>query len=173
MRYLEIRRHADNDGDTLTAHGIMAAEAVGRTGLHPPYALFASTGAARATQTVEILRHAAGQDDEPVLALPGLRSSVEDRWKAASKAAGQGADLEAVRQVDPDLVDSETRVLGHALGEVLDALPEDGRALVVGHSPTNEAAVLGLTGELVPPLGTGDGVLITETSDGFKVSRLE
>jgi hypothetical protein len=38
MRYLEIRRHTDNDGDTLTAEGIMAAEAVGRTGLHPPYA---------------------------------------------------------------------------------------------------------------------------------------
>jgi hypothetical protein len=78
-----------------------------------------------------------------------------------------------VRQVDPDLVDSETRVLGQALGEVLDALPEDGRALVVGHSPTNEAAVLGLTGELVPPLGTGDGVLVTKTSDGFEVSRLD
>jgi phosphohistidine phosphatase SixA len=173
MRYLEIRRHTDNDGDTLTAGGIMAAEAVGRTGLHPPYALFASTGAARANQTVEILRHAAGQDDEPVLALPGLRSSVEGRWKAASKAAGQGADLEAVRQVDPDLVDSETRLLGHALGEVLDALPEDGRALIVGHSPTNEAAVLGLTGQLVPPLGTGDGVLVAQTSDGFEVSRLD
>jgi phosphohistidine phosphatase SixA len=173
MKYLEIRRHTDNEGDTLTADGILAAEAVGQTGLHPPYTLFASTGAARATQTVEILRHAAGQDDEPVLALPGLRSSVEDRWKAASKAAGQGADLEAVRQVDPDLVDSETRLLGHALGEVLDALPEEGRALVVGHSPTNEAAVLGLTGTLVPPLGTGAGVLVTQTGDGFEVSRLD
>ena len=97
---------------------------------------------------------------------------MEDRWKAASKAAGEGADLEAVRRVDPDLVDSETRLLGHALGEVLDALPEEGRALVVGHSPTNEAAVLGLTGQLVPPLGTGDGVLVTQTSDGFEVSRL-
>jgi hypothetical protein len=58
------------------------------------------------------------------------------------------------------------------LGEVLDALPEDGRALVVGHSPTNEAAVLGLTGQLVPPLGTGDGVLVTQTADGFEVTRL-
>ncbi|HEX4700263.1 MAG TPA: hypothetical protein VH857_13010 [Actinomycetes bacterium] len=173
MRYLEIRRHTDNDGDTLTADGIMTAEAVGRTGLHPPYAVFASTGAARANQTVEILRHAAGQDDEPVLALPALRSSVEDRWKAASKAAGRGADLEAIREVDPDLVDSETRLLGQALGQVLDALPEEGRALVVGHSPTNEAAVLGLTGRLVAPLDTGDGVLITQTRDGFEVGRLD
>jgi len=172
MRYLELRRHTDNDGDTLTAAGIMAAENVGRTGLHPPYALFASTGATRATQTAEILRHAAGQDDEPVLALPGLRSSVEERWKDASAAAGRGADLEAVRQVDPDLVDSETRLLGHALAEVLDALPEEGRALVVGHSPTNEAAVLGLTGQLVAPLGTGDGILVIETDGDFEVSRL-
>ena len=172
MRYLEIRRHTDNDGDTLTAGGIMAAEAVAR----PPYTAVLPVrvdggGPGRPGVPVEILRHTADRTTS-LLALPGLRSSVEDRWKAASKAAGEGADLEAVRRVDPDLVDSETRLLGHALAEVLDALPEEGRALVVGHSPTNEAAVLGLTGQLVPPLGTGDGVLVTQTSDGFEVSRL-
>ena len=43
---------------------------IGRDGLHPPYAAFVSTGAARATQMVEVLRHAAGQDDMPVTPAP-------------------------------------------------------------------------------------------------------
>ena len=66
---------------------------IGRDGLHPPYAAFVSTGAARATQMLEILRHAAGQDDTPITAATGLRSSVEDRWRDAANAAGKGAEL--------------------------------------------------------------------------------
>jgi hypothetical protein len=57
MRYVELRRHTDNDGDRLTPQGAADAEMIGRDRLHPPYAAFVSTGAARATQ---ILRHAAG-----------------------------------------------------------------------------------------------------------------
>jgi hypothetical protein len=140
--------------------------------LHPPYALFASTGAARADQTVQILRHAAGQDELPILAVPGLRSAVEDRWREAAKAAGKGADLEATRALDPTLVDAETRLLGQMLRGIVDALPEGGRALIVGHSPTNEAAVLGLTRQLVKPLGKGEGVLVVEDDGTFQVERL-
>ena len=74
----------------------------------------------------------------------------------------KGADLEALRRVDPDLVEKEAMLLGAALRFVFDALPDDGRALVVGHSPTNEAAVLGLAAEVVAPRlqrgrGTGRG----------------
>ena len=50
MRYVELRRHTDNDGDALTADGVAAAEAIGRDRLHPPYAAFVSTGAARASR---------------------------------------------------------------------------------------------------------------------------
>jgi hypothetical protein len=49
--------------------------------------------------------------------------------------------LEALRDADPELVEEDSAALG-ALGRVLDALADGGRALVVGHSPTNEAAVL-------------------------------
>jgi hypothetical protein len=63
MRYVELRRHTDNDGDALTSDGVAAAEAIGRDRLHPPYVAFVSTGAARATQMLEILQHTAGQDD--------------------------------------------------------------------------------------------------------------
>ena len=106
---------------------------------------------------LEILRHAAGQDDVPITAAPGLRSSVEDRWREAATAAGKGADLDAMRAIDPDLVERESVLLGSALRQVVEGLPEGGRALVVGHSPTCEAAVLGLAGRVVPPLGKGKG----------------
>ena len=66
--------------------------------------------------------------------------------------AGAG-DLDLLREADPDLVAAESAALGAGLRAVFDRLPEGGRALVVGHSPTNEAAVLGLSGEIVPPLG--------------------
>ena len=60
-----------------------------------------------------------------------------------------------------------------ALGRVLELLGDGERALAVGHSPTNEAAVLGLTGELVAPLGKGAGVLVTADEGGFRVEVLE
>ena len=173
MRYVELRRHTDSDGDALTSDGVAAAEAVGRDRLHPPYAAFVSTGAARASHMLEILRHAAGQDDARITVVPGLRSSVEDRWREAARAAGKGADVEAMRAVDPDLVERDSWLLGAALRQVVDSLPDGARALVVGHSPTNEAAVLGLAGLLVPPLGKGEGVLLIEDEGRYQVESLD
>jgi hypothetical protein len=135
--------------------------------------MFASTGAARATEMLEILRHAAGQDDVPIMEVTGLRSSVEERWRDVAGAAGKGADLETMRTIDPDLVGKESALLGSALRRVIEGLPEDGRALVVGHSPTNEAAVLGLTGRVVPPMGKGDGVLVIDDAGTYRVEPLE
>ncbi len=172
MRYVELRRHTDNEGDRLSPQGVADAEAIGRDRLSPPYAAFVSTGAARATQMLETLRHAAGQDDVPITQVPGLRSSVEDRWREAAKVAGKGADLEAMRAVDPDLVERESWLLGTVLRQVVHGLPEGGRALVVGHSPTNEAAVLGLAGRVVPPLGKGEGVLLIEDAGDYRVEPL-
>ncbi|HEV8175087.1 MAG TPA: hypothetical protein VGP91_15710 [Actinoplanes sp.] len=172
MRYVELRRHTDNDGDRLTPQGVADAEAIGRDRLHPPYAAFVSTGATRATEMLEILRRAAGQNDVPITLATGLRSAVEERWREAAKAAGKGADLEAMRAIDPDLVERESYLLGSALRQVVQSLPEGGRALVVGHSPTNEAAVLGLAGQVVPPLGKGAGVLLIEDGGAYRVESL-
>ena len=169
MRYVELFRHTDNDGDSLTAEGLAAAEAIGRERLSPPYVFFGSTGAHRAMQMVEILRRAARQEDVPVAVVPGLRSSVEDRWRAAAAAAGKGATVEEMRSVDPDLVEKESLLLGGALRSVFEALPEGGRGLLVGHSPTNEAAVLGLAGDVVGPLAKGEAVLVVEDQGGFQV----
>jgi hypothetical protein len=171
MRYVELYRHTDNDGDSLTSEGIAAAEEIGRERLSPPYAVFGSTGAHRATEMAEILRRAAGQDDVPITEVPGLRSSVEDRWREAARAAGKGATVEAMREVDPDLVEQESLLLAGALRSVFDTLPDGGRALVVGHSPTNEAAVLGLTANVVGPLGKGEAVLVVEDHGRFQLVR--
>ena len=85
-----------------------------------------------------------------------------------SLAAGAG-DIESFRGADPDLVDEESGLLAQALSEVFDRLPEGGTALVVGHSPMQEAAVYGLTGEVVAPLSKGDGVLVTQADGAFEV----
>ncbi len=103
---------------------------------------------------------------------PGLRSQVEDRWRGAYQKAESGA-LGALREADPELVAEDSERLGAALRRVLDGVPEGGRALVVGHSPTNEAAVLGLTGEIVAPLAKGAGVRVVLGDDGYHVESLE
>ncbi|MBV8734974.1 MAG: histidine phosphatase family protein, partial [Solirubrobacterales bacterium] len=50
-RYLELRRHTDNDGDVLTPEGVRSALEIGRA-LDGQYALLVSSGAQRATQTL-------------------------------------------------------------------------------------------------------------------------
>jgi Flp pilus assembly protein TadB len=76
MKYVELFRHTDNDGDQLTPDGVSAAEAIGRDRLSPPYDAFVSSGAARATQMLEILRRVAAS---------GL-TTVWLRWKRCDGA---------------------------------------------------------------------------------------
>ena len=171
-REIELRRHTDADGDVLTAEGVRAALAIG-VQLRGEYDLAVSTGAQRATQTLACFLAALGQEvPGGVVVEPGLRSEVEDRWRAAYGVVGSGA-LEALREADPELVAEDSERLGAALHRVLDSLPDGGRALVVGHSPTNEAAILGLTGEIVLPFGKGEGALVVATEDGYSVDVLE
>lgn len=62
--------------------------------------------------------------------------------------------------------------LAGGLRRIIARLPDGGRALAVGHSPTNEAAVFGLTGELVAPMSKGAGVLVVADSDRARVEPL-
>jgi broad specificity phosphatase PhoE len=171
-REIELRRHTDADEDVLTPKGVTAALEIGAR-LRGDYQLAVSTGAQRATQTLACFLAALGQQvPGGVVVEPGLRSQVEDRWRAAYQTAGSGA-LEALREADPELVAEDSERLGAALRRVLDGLPDGGRALVVGHSPTNEAAVLGLTGEIVAPLAKGVGVLVVAGDGGYQVEPVE
>jgi broad specificity phosphatase PhoE len=170
-RYVELRRHTDSDGDTLTEDGVRAALEIGRD-LAGGYALLVSSGAQRATQTLACFACALR---EPVaggvVVEAGLRSRVEDRWRAAYRNAGSG-DLAALREADPELVREDSAVLATALRRVLERLPEEGRALAVGHSPTNEASVLGLTGAIIEPMAKGSGVLVVAEGDRAQVRPL-
>jgi broad specificity phosphatase PhoE len=169
---IELRRHTDADGDVLTAAGVQAALEIGAR-LRGGYQLAVSTGAQRATQTLACFLAALGrQVPGGVVVEAGLRSQFEDRWRAAYQKAGSG-ELGALREADPELVAKDSERLGAALRGVLDGLPDGGRALVVGHSPTNEAAVLGLTGQIVPPLAKGAGVLLTAGDGGWQIELLE
>lgn len=170
MKTVELRRHTDNDDDQLSEVGVRQAREVAER-LSPPYDLFVSSGAARATQTVEIWRDAV-RDTMPIQREPGLRSEHENRWKDAYEQAGSG-ELTRLREVQPDFVDAEAASLGAALEGVFERIPEGGSALVCGHSPTSEAAVLGLTGITVHPLGKGAGVRVTQRDDGgYAVEQL-
>ncbi len=169
---IELRRHTDSDGDTLTEEGVQAALELGGE-LRGDYELLVSSGAQRATQTLACFACALGQRvPGGALVEPGLRSEREDRWRQAYQEAGSG-ELPALRSADPELVAEDSATLAAGLGRVLDRLSERGRALVVGHSPTNEAAVLGLTGEIVEPMSKGSGVLLVVDDKEKRVQPLE
>lgn len=171
-RYVELRRHTDSDGDTLTDEGVRAALEIGRR-LTGEYQLLVSSGAQRATQTLACF---ACMLREPVaggaVVEAELRSRVEDRWRAAYQHAGS-SDLPALRDADPELVLEDSAVLGAALRRVLDRLPEGARALAIGHSPTNEAAVLALTGSIIEPMAKGAGVLVVAEDDHARIEPVQ
>ena len=139
--------------------GVRAALEIGQR-LTGSYILMASSGAQRATQTLACIACALTETvSDGVIIEPGLRSDVEDRWRAAYENAGSD-ELTALQEADPDMVRADSERLAGALRRILDRLPDRGRALAVGHSPTNEAAVVGLTGQIVAPIPKGGGVLV-------------
>lgn len=171
-REVELRRHTDDEDDLLSDDGVAQALEIGRR-LRGGYEVVVSTGAQRATQSAACFLAALGETvPSGVVVNSGLRSDREERWKEAYQEAGSG-ELSAFRSVAPDFVQEEAERLGSALREVLETLSDGGRALVVGHSPTSEAAVFGLTGEEVGPLSKGAGVLVVEEDGSYRVEALD
>jgi broad specificity phosphatase PhoE len=171
VRALELRRHAPRDpqADRLSPEGSRLAEEVGRD-LPGGYAVAFTSPARRAAETVAWFLRGLGQQ------LPGshgvsdgLGSPVEDRWRAAAKAAGTGR-LDAIRRQDPDLVDEESRRLSAGVRELLTHVPEGARGLAVGHSPLIEAAVHGLTAQVIEPLSECEGVLLEEEGGDVRLA---
>lgn len=165
-KQIELRRHTDNDGDVLTAKGVEAAVEIGR-GLSGGYRFIASSDARRAVQTAACLLAGLGETvPGGVIVEPGLRSSREDEWRAAYSRMGKG-DLGSLREADPDLVSEDSARLADGLRRLFGCLENGERALAIGHSPTLEAAVLGLTGHVIEPLGKGEGVLLNAEAEQF------
>jgi broad specificity phosphatase PhoE len=168
---LELRRHTDNDGDVLNDDGVREALRIGER-LRGGYSLSVSTGAQRATQALACMLAALTERvPRGVVVEPRLRSEHEDRWKEIASQAN-GKDLSAFRAVDARFVQAEAQRLSEGLRAVLDRLDEEERALVIGHSPTNEAAIYGLTDLQIAPLSKGGGVLLVCDEKGFQVEQL-
>lgn len=171
MATLEIRRHTDNDEDVLSDEGMAAAVRIGER-LDGDYDLVVSSGAQRATQTAACLLAGLGEIVAGGVAVDeGFRSDREHEWREAYQEAG-GGHLDDFRRVAADLVEEDSAVLAEALERTLDRLEDDGRALLVGHSPTSEAAILGLTGVTVDALDKGAGVVVEEDGDGWIVEAV-
>lgn len=170
---IELRRHTDNDGDSLTPDGVRKAVEVGR-GLEGGYSLVAASPARRAVQTSGCLLAGLGEEVAGgVVIEPGLRSEREDEWRAAYSSAGKG-DLDSLRSADPDLVAEDSALLAEGLQRLLNRVGEGERVLAVGHSPTLEAAVYGLVEVIVSPLGKGDGIVVVADDGRYSVvERLE
>ena len=170
VKTVDLIRHTAADGDALTEEGIRAALEIGAR-LDGDYELMISSGAHRATQTLACFLAGGGMRvPNGVTVDPRFRSEVEEKWKSAYKEAGSG-DLRSFERVDPALVKSESSVLGAALADVFDRLDGNGRALIVGHSPMHEAAVYGLTGEIVDPLSKGARIRVISDDIGYRVEQ--
>ena len=172
MRELELRRHGARakDADELSPEGRVQAEDVGRT-LDATYAAIFVSPARRAAETAAWFLRASGQQLPDHAVVPDLASPVEDRWRAAAKAAGSSR-IDAIREQDAGLVDEEGVRLGGAMEELFGRVPEGERALAVGHSPMIEAAVYALTGEVIEPLAECEGVLLTRTDGDYRTKEL-
>ena len=172
-RYIELRRHTDNEEDVLTREGVDAAMALGKR-MSGDYKLLVSSGAQRATQTIACFVSAwRGRSLDGVVVDSRFKSEYEDRWKAAYKRAGAG-DIKSFLEADRDLVEKESGLFARALVDLFEALPEGARGMVVGHSPMHEAAVWKLTGKAIEPLGKGEGVTVVRDDDGsYEVEEIE
>jgi broad specificity phosphatase PhoE len=173
MRSIELRRHAarEQDADALSPEGRVQAEDVGRS-LPDDYAFVFVSPAKRAAETVAWFLRGSRQPLPPHAVVPGLSTDVEDRWRAASKAAGTGR-IDALLAQDPGLVNEESGRLAETLRDLFERVPSAARTLAVGHSPLIEAAVYGLLSVIVEPLGTCEGVLLTLDDAGqFRLEEL-
>ncbi len=169
-REIELRRHTDNDGDTLTTEGVADALEIGRS-LRGEYRFVASSGAQRATQTAGCFIAGLGEEvPGGVIVETGIRSEREDDWRAAYSEAGSG-ELRALEKADPDLVAADSTELAEGLRRLFNLLEDGERGLAVGHSPTNEAAVLGLTGIYPGPMSKGEGLVLVEEEGEYRVAE--
>jgi broad specificity phosphatase PhoE len=172
VRWLELRRHAprEPEADRLSEEGQVLALHVGKD-LPGGYAAIYTSPARRAAETVAWFLRGLGQQlPQEHGVVEGLGTPVEDRWRAAAKAAGAGR-VDAIREQDQETLGEDSARLAGTVRELITGLPEGSRGLAVGHTPLIEAAVLALTGEAIEPLRECEGVLIEEEHGDVRLAR--
>lgn len=171
MRALELRRHAprDPDADALSEQGRTLALHVGQD-LPGGYVAVFTSPARRAAETAAWFLRGLGQQlPQEHGVVEGLASQVEDRWRAAARAAG-GARLDDIRERDPELVEEESARLAGVVRGLLAEIPDGGRGLAVSHSPLIEAAAFGLTGTVIEPLSECEGIVVEEDDGRLRLA---
>lgn len=143
MRTLELRRHAKRDpsADRLSPDGRLQAEDVGGT-LTGGWTVVFVSPAERTAETVAWFLRARGEQLPPHAVIPGL--------------AGEGTDRSPL-------------AMAGVVTALLDAVPDGGRGLAVGHTPLIERAVLGISAEEIDPLAECEGVLLWREDDEHPV----
>ena len=170
MRFVELRRHTDSDGDALTSKGVEAAVEIG-CAKENLYDVVVSSGAQRATQTAACILAGLNQRVQlGVIVDEGFRSEQEDRWREIYSSTGSG-DLGSFLEADREFVTTECDRFVEALRRTVVLLPDGGRALVIGHSPMLEACAWRATGEEVAPLGKGEAVALVEDDGAYRLER--
>lgn len=166
MKTIELRRHAEREkvADALSPEGRAHAESIGRT-LSTNYVAMFVSPATRAAETMALFLRGSGQQLPAHAVIAGLLSEEEDRWRSAGKAAGSSR-IDAIGREDPELIRRESARLRAVIEELFDRVPQEGRALAVGHSPLIEAAVHALTGAVIEPLSECEGVVLTQEGSG-------
>jgi phosphohistidine phosphatase SixA len=141
MKQLELRRHAKRDPsrDRLSPQGRAQAEDVGRSSAVGYDAVFVSP-AERAAETAAWIIRGSGRQLPEHAVIPGLAGKDETGGSPEGMAAGVRA--------------------------LLDAVPEGGLGLAVGHTPFVERAMSGLTGRQPAPFAELEGIRVTVHADG-------
>lgn len=141
MKQLELRRHAKRDPSSgrLSPQGRAQAEDVGRASPAGYDAVFVSP-AERAAETAAWIIRGSGRQLPEHGVVPGLAGKDETGGSPEGMAAGVRA--------------------------LLDAVPEGGLGLAVGHTPFVERAMSGLTGCQPAPFAELEGIRVTVHADG-------
>jgi phosphohistidine phosphatase SixA len=142
VRSLELRRHAPRDPDADRLSKDGQALAL-KVGHDLPggYVAVFTSPAKRAAETAAFFMRALGQQ------LPQIHGVSDD-----------------LSVDDPDR-------LARAVRQILEAIPEGGRGLAVGHTPLIEKAVETLTGQSIEPLGECEGVLLEEQEGEVRLAQ--
>lgn len=185
MKTVEFRRHSTKigPGDTdLSPVGVWLAQKVGVFELKNKHFthLFESP-MKRSKETLIAFSESAGDFPSitPELFSPHMEVSETEEgmylWSGACHSAElvNGDMMQAVLSQEPE----RAKVLGYkaatSFKKWLDALPENARALVVGHSPFMELIAFGLFNEVLPQLQPCEGFRMVEEDHQYKLERLK
>ena len=159
-REIELWRHTDADEDFLTPEGVAAALEIGAR-LRGGYHVAVSTGAQRATQTLACFLASLGQQ-VPAASWSSQVCGRRSRT-AGARPMRRGEAARSGPYARPTPSSSRRTRSGSARRSAASSTA----------CPTTEAAVLGLTGEIVAPLAKGAGVRILARDDGYRLELRE